>query len=462
MLRSTEASYYALFNRLIAPLVVVACLLVLREAYLSGEFPREYMVLEVVAFFVSSVVFGELQPLSRRRGSGLRVDIRMLLLAWAVVIGALLFIGYVTKMSDIYSRRLLLTWIVLMPIVLLLAQVLTRYLIMQTSLGKNVRSAVIVGAGDLGLRFAQKVVGGEMRSLNIKGFFDDRSAERLPSITRAALAGKLSDLPRFVHQHRIGSIYITLPMASQRRTVELLEQLQDTTASIYFVPDVFTFSIVRTHLDEVGDMPVIAVSESPFKGASGLIKRLFDIVIAASVLMALSPLILLIALAVRLSSAGHVIFKQRRYGLDGEEIVVYKFRTMRVQEDGAAVPQARRDDPRVTRIGAFLRKTSLDELPQLANVLQGRMSIVGPRPHAIAHNEMYRKLIKGYMLRHKVKPGITGLAQIHGFRGETETIDKMQARVKYDIDYIRNWSVLLDLWILLRTLRVLYRDSAAY
>jgi putative colanic acid biosysnthesis UDP-glucose lipid carrier transferase len=462
MLRSTEASYYALFNRLIAPLIVVACLFVLRVVYLQGEFAREYQILAVVAFFVGSAVFGELRLLSRRREAGLRVDIRMLLLAWTMVVGALLFVGYVTKMSDIFSRRVLLTWIALTPIVLLLAQALIRALVVKTTQGKNVRSAVIVGAGDLGLRFAQKIVSGEMRSINIKGFFDDRSAERLPSMTRAALAGKLSDLPRYVQQHRIGSIYITLPMASQPRTVELLDQLQDTTASIYFVPDVFTFNIVKTHLDEVGDMPVIAVSESPFKGVSGLIKHVFDIVIASSVLVALSPLMLLIAAAVRFSSPGPVIFKQRRYGLGGEEIVVYKFRTMRVQEEGVAVPQATRRDPRVTRIGTFLRRTSLDELPQLANVLQGRMSIVGPRPHAIAHNEMYRKLIKGYMLRHKVKPGITGLAQIHGLRGETETVDKMQARVKYDIDYIRNWSVFLDLWILLRTLRVLYRDSAAY
>ena len=170
---------------------------------------------------------------------------------------------------------------------------------------------------------------------------------------------------------------------------------------------------------------------------------------------------LAVALAVKLTSPGPVIFRQRRYGLYGEEIIVYKFRSMTVSDDGGAIVQAARNDPRLTPIGAFLRRTSLDELPQFVNVLQGRMSIVGPRPHAVAHNEQYRKLIKGYMLRHKVKPGITGWAQVNGMRGETATLDKMQARIQYDLDYLRNWSVWLDLWIILKTVKVvLARDNA--
>jgi putative colanic acid biosynthesis UDP-glucose lipid carrier transferase len=167
------------------------------------------------------------------------------------------------------------------------------------------------------------------------------------------------------------------------------------------------------------------------------------------------------ALAVRVSSPGPIIFRQRRYGLYGEEIIVYKFRSMTVAEDGDKVVQARRGDQRVTKVGGFLRRTSLDELPQFINVLQGRMSIVGPRPHAVAHNEQYRKLIKGYMLRHKVKPGITGWAQVNGLRGETATLDRMEARIQYDLDYLRNWSVWLDLWIILRTVKVvLTRENA--
>jgi putative colanic acid biosynthesis UDP-glucose lipid carrier transferase len=174
------------------------------------------------------------------------------------------------------------------------------------------------------------------------------------------------------------------------------------------------------------------------------------------------PLLLILAAGVKLSSPGPIIFKQRRYGLDGHEILVYKFRSMRVCEDGGTIRQAGREDPRITPFGAFIRRTSLGELPQFINVLQGRMSVVGPRPHAVAHNEQYRKLIKGYMLRHKVKPGITGWAQVNGLRGETETLDKMRARIQYDIDYMRNWSLGFDLMIIGKTLVVVWRDQNAY
>jgi len=210
-------------------------------------------------------------------------------------------------------------------------------------------------------------------------------------------------------------------------------------------------------------MPVISVCETPFTGVNGLVKRLSDIVLSILILVLISPVMLAVAIAVKLTSRGPVIFMQRRYGLDGEEIHVYKFRSMKVTEDGGEIIQVSRRDPRVTTVGAFLRRTSLDELPQFINVLQGRMSIVGPRPHAVAHNEMYRKLIRGYMVRHKVKPGITGWAQVNGYRGETETLDKMQARVDYDLDYLRNWSLRLDLKIILKTiLVVIHGDGAAY
>ena len=208
--------------------------------------------------------------------------------------------------------------------------------------------------------------------------------------------------------------------------------------------------------------PVISVCETPFKGVDGAAKRASDIVLSLLILTLISPLLLVIAVAVKLGSPGQVIFKQRRYGLDGEEIVVYKFRSMTVTEDGKNVQQAQRNDRRITPLGAFLRKTSLDELPQFVNVLQGRMSIVGPRPHAVAHNELYRKLIKGYMVRHKVKPGITGLAQVSGFRGETDTLDKMQGRINHDLEYLRNWSLRLDLLIIFKTIRLVVKDQSAY
>jgi putative colanic acid biosynthesis UDP-glucose lipid carrier transferase len=251
-------------------------------------------------------------------------------------------------------------------------------------------------------------------------------------------------------------------MVSQPRILDVLDALRDTTASVYFVPDMFVTDLIQGRIDSVRGMPVVGVCDSPFSGVNGLIKRTSDIVLSLAILALISPLLLLLALLVRLSSPGPVIFKQRRYGLDGDEIVVYKFRTMRVTEDGAEITQCAKGDPRVTPLGAFMRGTSLDELPQFVNVLQGRMSIVGPRPHAVAHNEMYRKLIKGYMLRHKVKPGITGWAQVNGLRGETESLDKMKARIEYDLAYLRNWSLGLDLLIMAKTIWVVLRGGNAH
>jgi putative colanic acid biosynthesis UDP-glucose lipid carrier transferase len=242
----------------------------------------------------------------------------------------------------------------------------------------------------------------------------------------------------------------------------LLEALRDTTTSIYFVPDIFVSDLIQARVDSIGGLPVVAVCETPFYGVNGLVKRASDFVLSLLILALIAPLMLAIAAGVKMSSAGPVLFRQRRYGVDGRKIVVYKFRSMTVAEDGDVVRQATRNDSRITKFGAFLRKTSLDELPQFINVLQGRMSVVGPRPHAIAHNELYRKLIRGYMIRHKVKPGITGLAQVNGLRGETDTVEKMQKRVEYDLAYLRNWSLLLDLQIILKTLAVVVKGSNAY
>jgi putative colanic acid biosysnthesis UDP-glucose lipid carrier transferase len=276
------------------------------------------------------------------------------------------------------------------------------------------------------------------------------------------MLGRLAEIPAFAKKNRVHLIYLSLPMASQPRIKELLDQLKDTTASVYFVPDMFVTDLIQGRSDSVCGLPVISVCETPFRGPAGLLKRASDLVLASLILALISPVLLGVALAVKLGSPGPVIFRQRRYGLDGEEIVVYKFRSMTVVEDGSTIRQASKNDSRVTRLGAFLRKTSMDELPQFINVLQGRMSIVGPRPHAVAHNELYRPLIKSYMVRHKVRPGITGWAQVNGFRGETDSLEKMEGRVRLDLDYLRNWSLRLDLYIILKTIRLVFKDSAAY
>jgi putative colanic acid biosysnthesis UDP-glucose lipid carrier transferase len=260
----------------------------------------------------------------------------------------------------------------------------------------------------------------------------------------------------------VREVYITLPLGSQPRIVELLEQVQGTTASLFFVPDVFGISIIQGRLQDMNGVPVVGICETPFTGTNELVKRMSDLVLAVLILVLISPILLAVAIGVKLSSPGPIIFKQRRNGLDGDEIVVYKFRSMTSQDNGAVVKQATKDDARITPFGAFIRRTSLDELPQFINVLQGRMSIVGPRPHAVAHNEQYREIIKAYMVRHKVKPGITGWAQVNGHRGETDTIEKMQARVEYDLAYLRNWTLGLDLQIIIRTIRLVFFDRHAY
>jgi putative colanic acid biosynthesis UDP-glucose lipid carrier transferase len=324
------------------------------------------------------------------------------------------------------------------------------------------KTAVIAGANELGRALARQLRGNAMHGVRVAGFFDDRAPGRLGELMPADNLGGLARLADYARTHRVDVIFIALPMVSQPRILKLLEELRDTTASIYFVPDIFVSDLIQARVDAIGSIPVVAVCESPFFGLNGVIKRVSDIVLASLILALISPLMLAIAIGVKLSSSGPVLFRQRRYGLDGRHIVVYKFRTMTVTEDGPVIRQATKNDARITRLGAFLRRTSLDELPQFINVLQGRMSVVGPRPHAVAHNELYRKLIRGYMIRHKVRPGITGLAQVNGFRGETDTVEKMKARVEYDHAYLRSWSLLLDLQIILKTVVVVLRRHNAY
>jgi putative colanic acid biosynthesis UDP-glucose lipid carrier transferase len=251
-------------------------------------------------------------------------------------------------------------------------------------------------------------------------------------------------------------------MSQEPRIRALLRELRDTTASVYFVPDFFVAEFALAWPSDVNGIPVLAVCETPFDDFNEVVKRVSDLVLGAILLAFAAPAMVFCAVGVSVGSPGPIIFRQHRYGMDGREIVIYKFRTMTVCEDGPAIAQARRGDQRTTSFGAVLRKLSLDELPQLINVLQGRMSLVGPRPHAVAHNEQYRKLIDGYMLRHKIRPGITGLAQVNGCRGETDTLDKMQRRIALDLTYLRSWSLQLDLWILARTVVQVWRDPASY
>jgi putative colanic acid biosynthesis UDP-glucose lipid carrier transferase len=285
------------------------------------------------------------------------------------------------------------------------------------------------------------------------GYFDFRSIDRLSSILEPErLTGHCTDVADYVRSQGIDLVYIALPLCNVPRMATLVNALRDTTASVYFVPDAFAFDLIQSRLVEINGMPALSVCDTPFHGMDAVLKRGMDIVFASVGLVLASPVMLLAAVAVKCTSRGPVLFRQRRYGLNGEEILVCKFRSMLTTEDGDVVKQATKVDPRVTPVGRFLRKTSIDELPQLFNVLHGTMSLVGPRPHAVAHNELYRKLISGYMIRHKVRPGITGLAQVKGLRGETESLDKMRDRVSFDLEYLRYWSPWLDVKIIFKTL----------
>ena len=297
----------------------------------------------------------------------------------------------------------------------------------------------------------------------MKGYFDDRQIARLGDVDPKQLLGRLCDLPDYARHDRIDTVFIAVPLTHIGRTQDLLYELRNTTASLYFVPDVFVFDLIQAQTTDLNGIPIVALCETPFQGLRGLAKRASDLVLASLMLLLALPALLAIALAVKLTSSDSVIFRQRRYGLDGEEIVVFKFRTMTTSEDGEDVTQATQQDSRVTPLGRLLRRYSLDELPQLINVLQGRMSLIGPRPHAVAHNEQYRTLIDGYMVRHKVAPGITGLAQVNGCRGETANVDDMEKRIAYDLEYLRHWSLALDLKILVRTVTIwLKKDEKAY
>jgi putative colanic acid biosynthesis UDP-glucose lipid carrier transferase len=448
-------SFSSTIETFLDPAIAVGMLFICGAAF-HEPLGAPYVILALIVF---SLTF----PGNIYLNDRFRRMLRKTLLNWIVVALILMFFGQASGYVDFFPRHVIHTWLVATPVALLGANAIARWVIPNVlAIEGYSRTAVIAGCNDIGSRLASNFADNRFIGVRFIGYFDDRARERLDGIGDAALLGNLSQLADYVKTHHVDHIYLALPMATQPRILNVLDNLKDTTSSIFFVPDIFVTDLIQGRVDQVGGMPVVAVCETPFTGASGMLKRLSDILLSFLILILISPLMLMVAIGVKLSSRGPVIFKQRRYGLDGKEIVVYKFRSMTTCDDGKEIRQATRDDARITRFGAFIRKTSLDELPQFVNVLQGRMSIVGPRPHAVAHNETYRKLTKGYMVRHKVKPGITGWAQVNGYRGETETVDKMEKRIEFDLEYLRNWSISMDLWIIVKTALLVVKDNSAY
>ncbi len=457
---ANEIPVVSFFKCILDPFLIWGMLIVV--AWLYGEtFTGFYVVLMVITFFVSSYVYEQTNIYRNWRNGKLLDYIRDTVMGWGIIVAILTLLAYATDLSGQYSQRVILTWFIVTPLALVVSQITLRAIADSLRRKGGMRSAVVVGDNDSSLKLAQRIKEFPYLLIDIQGYFDERSEDRIQPGLGPRLGG-LRDVASHARKNGVQMIFISLPMSAQPRIREILDDLHDTTASIYFLPDTHVFELMQARFSNVGGIPVVAICESPFSGVESVIKDISDFVLASLILLLLFPIMLAITLAVVLTSPGPAIFKQRRYGLNGEEIIVYKFRSMTVAEDGAHIEQAHKDDPRITRIGAFLRRTSLDELPQFINVLQGRMSIVGPRPHAVAHNELYRKLIKGYMLRHKVRPGITGWAQVNGLRGETDVLEKMQGRIEHDLYYLQNWSIWLDLWIIVRTVVVVLRRDNAY
>lgn len=460
------ASVFDLLHRaldLIA--VIVGALLAFWIVKGHLELPTNYQGAVLLATILSLIVFRWFALYQSWRGIPFGVQLQRVTLAWGLVFVLLTLIAFFLKAGDLYSREWAVYWWSSSWALLIVsrgsARVVLRWL---RSSGANYRRIVIVGAGPLAGMVIRRLREAPWSGLRVVGVFHDDEDTPATGIFHGIPGwGGLDEVARYVDKSNVDQVWLCLPLKAEDRMNAVLNSLRHSTVDVRFVPDIFGFQLLNHSLADVAGVPVINLSASPLEGTNRLVKEVEDRLLALMILLLISPLMLLIACGVKLSSPGPVIFRQLRHGWDGKPIQVWKFRSMKLHAEGdGEVKQCRRRDPRVTPFGAFLRRTSLDELPQFINVLQGRMSIVGPRPHAIEHNEQYKDVVDQYMLRHKVKPGITGWAQVHGLRGETETVDKMRERVEYDLYYIQNWSFWLDLRIIALTLVKGFVNKNAY
>lgn len=430
----------------------------------------EWIPLYLPVVLVSVVLFNffaESQDAYRSwRGMGVRSEIRAVLFSWLMTVLVLFVADSLLFKTGLYYAPTVRAWLVIVPIQLIAWHAAVRVTLSYIrSKGHNTRQVAIFGATPLGNRLRESFQNMDWSGLRFIGFYDDRvdiSSDRRLTGKGVDVIGGMEELIKDCKRGTVDAVYITISMSAEKRIKTITERLADSTASVYFVPDMFTFNLLNSRWVDYQGVTAISIYETPFAGLDSLLKRIEDIVLSIIILILIAPIMLVIAVIIKLTSPGPVLFRQTRYGIDGDKIKVWKFRSMTTQDNGEHIQQAKKGDARITPFGAFIRKTSLDELPQFFNVLKGTMSIVGPRPHAVAHNEEYREKIQGYMLRHKVKPGITGLAQIKGFRGETDTLDKMEGRVHYDLKYIQTWTIGLDLKIIFLTIFKGFLNKNAY
>jgi putative colanic acid biosynthesis UDP-glucose lipid carrier transferase len=433
----------------------------------NNHFNTPYQILAMVAGMLMVIVYQWLGIYLHLRTGGLLNEARSLLKAWVTVLFVLSVIGFVTKTNTIYSREVLLKWSVLGYLGQLAFHMVLRFsLRLVRSRGHNLRRALLVGGGAQMQAFADRLARNPWIGIEVVGFVDsERRAGPAEGSARNTVPhlGPLGAVADVVKKHRVNLVYLTVPLARSAEIEGIVRDLMGLHVDLHWVPDMSAFELLNHSVREIEGQPILCLSDSPIDGLGRLGKWLEDKALALAILLIASPVMLAIALLVKLTSPGPVFFRQKRAGLNGRVIEIWKFRTMYEHDEPEGhLTQAAPSDARITPIGQFLRRTSLDEFPQFFNVLGGSMSIVGPRPHALEHNGYYEKQIDAYMLRHRIKPGITGWAQVNGLRGQTDHLEKMQNRVKYDLYYINNWTLGFDFVIIAMTAWAVLTGRNAY
>jgi Undecaprenyl-phosphate glucose phosphotransferase len=431
----------------------------------QGVLAPRYTEAFIFALILSFIIFRWFSLYKSWRGVSVTSELQTVFFAWCSVFLSLTFLAFLLKTGNYYSRMWAGTWFVSTTALLFASRlgIRTALRFMRAN-GFNYRRIVIVGASPVAAYVIRQLNDLPWTGFKIAGLIDEKSdVPHVGVFQGVPVLGGLENLVPTLRDHDIDQVWICLPLRAEEQVQQVMDILQFSTVDIRYIPDISGFRLLNHSISEVAGLPVLNLSTTPLEGWNRVVKAVEDRILALIILLLISPVMLAIAIGVKLSSPGPIFFRQLRHGWDGKPIEVWKFRSMKIHaENHGTVTQATKGDPRITKFGAFLRKTSLDELPQFINVLQGRMSIVGPRPHAIAHNELYKHQVERYMQRHKVKPGITGWAQVNGYRGETDTLDKMEKRVEYDLYYIEHWSVWMDIKIILMTILVGFRHRNAY
>jgi putative colanic acid biosynthesis UDP-glucose lipid carrier transferase len=463
IIRPYSGSFMELNRVLDASLIVAALWLTTRTLGLPWTHLCTVLSIFASLAFIAAATFNELYR--SWRSDPLHVESKRVLACWGVAVLATATAAYLAERYATLPQQLVVRWFLLAPVLLVGARMSIRLTLRLARIrGHNFRRTAILGSTRIAARLAETIAEAPWLGLRLVGVYDDRDPRdtRVHPELRNQIAGNIEALIQAAKEGDVDTVYITLPLRAELRIKDVIDRLSELPLIVIYVPDFFVFNMLYAQWQRIGTFHVVNVVTTPFLGVSGFTKRLEDIVLASLILCVVAIPMIVIAIAIKLTSPGPVIFRQRRYGLNGKEFEIWKFRTMTVTEDGGEFVQAQRNDPRVTPIGNFLRRTSLDELPQFINVLQDHMSIVGPRPHPVALDEQHRRLIPRYYFRHKIRPGITGLAQVRGFRGQTDTLDKMRKRIELDIEYIDNWSLSLDLKIIVLTILRGMKNENAY